>query len=73
TLIIATDRGQTSTAKIASMRAATKREREANNALIRVDGEIVTMAEAVDRTGRDARSLRQKYREGQRTWAKLTC
>ena len=73
TLIIATDRGQTSTAKIASMRAAMKREREANNALIRVDGEIVTFGHAVERTGVPGKLLRERYKSGKRTWAELSC
>jgi hypothetical protein len=46
--------------------------KDAKAQLIKVDGEVVTVDEACERTGRTRPNLRALYREGKRTWAELT-
>ena len=52
-----------------SLKAAAKRHAAAQNNLLRIGGEILTMGEVCARTGLDGSRVRAKYRKGHRNWS----
>lgn len=44
---------------------------DAASKMIRVSGEVISVADAVKRTGRTRHNLLALYREGRRTWTEL--
>lgn len=45
--------------------------KDAASRMIRVDGAVISVDDAVTRTGRTRHNLLALYREGRRTWAEL--
>lgn len=58
----------TSIARIASKRASAARSGRAMNELRTIDGEVVTVGQILARTGLTTKQVRDRYRNGLRTW-----
>lgn len=58
-------------ARAASQRAATKRQQSSDNRLVRISGEVVTLANAIERSGLTRDAFNRAYRKGVNTWEGL--